>query len=174
MFHFPTYEDIAVGQDIIKKLVLSTTNNEFRENLQSKSRQTYDWKKNTILAVFESINKFSTSKPFMVTKNHFRKKMQQNQYNVVVGTVFYHRLKFAGQRELRVEVFNLHPKHIDKAISKKPATSITTKTSGTKRKQLCVEDITSSYVDLASQLTTCVIDTNDQVCNTCINPTVQV
>ena len=173
-FIFPTYQHIAAGQDIIKKLVLSETNNDFRENLQSQSGQSYDQKKNTILAVFESINKLGTSKPFMVNKNHFREKVEENQYNVIVATVFYHHLKFAGQRELRFEVLKSHRTHIDKATSKKPTTSITTKMSGTKRKQSCVEDITSSYVDLASQLTMCVIDTDDQVCNTCINATVQI
>ena len=111
----------------------------------------------------------------MVNKNHFKKgNVVQNQYNVVVGTVFFHHLKFAAQRELRVDVFKLHRKLIDKAIPKKPATSITTKTFGTKRKQSCVEDTTSSYVDLSSQLTTCAVVTDDQVCNTCNNPTVQV
>ena len=174
-FIFPTYEDIAAGQDIIKKLVLSTTNNEFMENLQSQSGQAYERKKNTILTVFESINKLGTTRAFMVNKNHFKKgNVVQNQYNVVVGTVFFHHLKFAAQRELRVDVFKLHRKLIDKAISKKPATSITTITSGTKRKQSCVDATTSSYVGLSSQLTTCAIDTDDQVCNTCINPTVQV
>ena len=174
-FIFPTYEDIAAGQDIIKKLVLSTTNNEFMENLQSQSGQAYERKKNTILTVFESINKLGTTRAFMVNKNHFKKgNVVPNQYNVVVGTVFFHHLKFAAQRELRVEVFKLGRKLTDKAISKKTVTSITTKTSSTKRKQSCAEDSTTAYADLSSQLTTCAVVTDDQVCNTCNNPTIQV
>ena len=114
-FIFPSYEDIAAGQDIIKKLVLSTTNNESMENLQSHSGQAYAWKKNTILTVFESINKLGTTRAFMVNKSHFKKgKVSQNQYNVVVGTVFFHHLKFAAQRELCVDVFKLHRKLIVK------------------------------------------------------------
>jgi len=160
-FIFPNYERIAAGQDIIQRLVLSETPNAFMENLQSLSGQSHGLKKSTILAVFESMNNLGTQKPFMVNKNHFRGKVLENQYNVVVATVFHHHLKFAAQRELRVELFNLGHKLKDKSTTKKAPTSITTKTSGTKRKQSCAEEIATSYVDLSSQLTTCSVVTDD-------------
>ena len=127
-----------------------------------------------ILSVFESINNMGTSQPFMVNKGYFKDKMSQKQYNVIVGTVFYHHLKFASQRDLCVEVFNLGHKRTDKTTTKKTATYISTKTSGTKRKQSCAEDTATSYVDLSLQLTTCAVLTNDQVYNGCNNPTLFV
>ena len=77
-FTFPNYKHIAVGQDIIKKLVMSKTNNEFMENLQSQSGQSRAWKKSTILAVFESVNNLGISKAFMINNNYFRGKVLQN------------------------------------------------------------------------------------------------
>ena len=145
------------------------------ENLQSQSGQAHARKKSMILVVFESLNNLGTCKPFMVNKSHFKTgDVLQKQYKFVVGTVFYHHLKFAAQRDLRVEVFNLGHKLTDIPITKKVATSISTNTSGTKRKQSCAEDTATSYINLSLQLTTCAVVTNDQVCNGCNNPTLFV
>ena len=146
-FLFPTVESVHNETEFISELVDGVADNKFLSRLQQRVGNSNPDKVDIIRNVFSFVKTIATTKKVRVKS----RRNNSQFYQVVVASIFYEYLKFAGQRILSAIIFPPATKNKDDRINQQ--TSSVLRVAGTKRKRLISNMVrTNQYMTLQSQL----------------------
>ena len=149
-FLFPTVESVKKETAFIFELIASVADNEFLSLLQRRVGNTNPDKVDIIRTVFSYVKTIATLRKVTVTSLN-----NSRFYRVVVASVFYEYLKFAGQRMLSNIIFPPALQNKDDRTNQQTISRL--RVAGTKRKRLISDMVrTNQYMTLQSQLCTLI------------------